>query len=65
MTLDDIEKYKRLKELSASLWEELPAMIASGAPKSDLMAKSKEYTAAYLAHENFICSFFEPYRDGR
>lgn len=65
MTVDHIEKSEHLEALEVSLREEWHAMIASGAPKADIIAKSKEYTAAYFASQNSRCKFIQPYRDGR
>ncbi|MCQ4052817.1 MULTISPECIES: hypothetical protein [Aeromonas] len=41
MTVDHIEKSEHLEALEVSLREEWHAMIASGAPKADIIAKSQ------------------------
>lgn len=65
ITVDHIEKSEHLEALEISLREEWNGMIASGAPKAYIIAKSKEYTAAYFASQNSRCKFIQPYRDGR
>lgn len=64
MTISDIENLKNLEALERSLRVRLDTMIESRVSKSDLIAKSKEYSSAYFAVQNSWCKFVSHDRDG-